>query len=119
MSLFTRASISPGDRSPVDRYIDGGLVAVGLISGRPDDRLGLGFIHAKFSDQLAGARRDVGTFGGAPQPIPDHETNFELTWQAQIVPGWTVQPNLQYVLHPSGDWTKNAVVVGPRTLIRS
>ena len=46
----------------------------------------------------------------------DHETNLELSYQAQIVPGWIVQPNLQFVWHPRGDpGIRNATVAGVRS----
>jgi porin len=53
-----------------------------------------------------------------PVPIRDFEMNVELTYRAQIMNGWTVQPNLQYILHPNGDATKNAMVMGVRSLWR-
>jgi porin len=53
-----------------------------------------------------------------PAVIRDYEANLELTYLAQIVPGWTVQPNLQFVWHPNGDASRNATVVGARSLWR-
>jgi porin len=118
VSVFAIASISRSDRSTIDRYVSGGIVAAGLLPGRPDDRFGASVVHARYSDGIVGFDRDQTFFNGAPQTIRDHETNLELTYRAQIVPGWTVQPTLQYVWHPSGDRTKNAVVVGARSLWR-
>jgi carbohydrate-selective porin OprB len=44
--------------------------------------------------------------------------NLELTYSAHIVSGWTVQPMLTYVRHPSGgDWP-NAIVTGVRSIWR-
>ena len=57
-------------------------------------------------------------FPGMPGVVHDYEMNLELTYSAQIVPGWTVQPMLAYVWHPSGgDWP-NALVVGGRSIWR-
>jgi porin len=53
-----------------------------------------------------------------PGFVRDYETNLELTYMAHIVPGWTVQPNLQFVWHPSGDARRNAVVSGLRSVWR-
>ena len=50
--------------------------------------------------------------------IRDYETNLELTYMAQIVPGWTVQPNLQFIWHPNGDASANATVIGARSIWR-
>jgi porin len=117
ISVYTRMSISPSDRNLVDRYIDGGVVFAGLIPDRKNDRIGAGFIYSRFSDRVRAFDQDQVLFG-TPVPIQDYEANLELTYQAEIVPGWWVQPNFQYVWHPNGDATKNATVVGIRTLVR-
>jgi porin len=118
ISVFSRMSASPSDRNLVDAYIDGGIVFAGLIPSRPDDRFGASFIYSKFSDNIRAFDRDTVLFTGMPVPIRDFEMNVELTYRAQIVNGWTVQPNLQYILHPNGDATKNAMVMGVRSLWR-
>ena len=52
---------------------------------------------------------------------------FELGYAAQIAPWWTVQPDLQYIVHPGGDVidprdptgaVKDAVLAGVRSTIR-
>jgi porin len=118
ISVYSRMSISPSDRNLIDRYIDGGVVFAGLIPQRPHDRFGAAVIYAKFSDSVRAFDRDTVLFTGVPTPIRDYETNLELTYIAQIVPGWTVQPNLQFVWHPNGDATKNATVMGARSIWR-
>jgi porin len=118
ISLFTRMSISPSDRNLIDRYIDGGILFAGLIPGRPDDKFGASVIYAKFSDSVRAFDRDQVLFTGMPGTIRDFETNLELTYQAQIVPGWYVQPDLQFVWHPNGDATRNAIVTGVRSIWR-
>lgn len=118
ISVFTRASLSPSDRNLVDAYIDGGVVFAGLIAQRPHDKFGAAFIYARFSDSIRAFDRDRAMFTGAAGPIRDYETNLELTYQAQIVPGWTVQPTLQFVWHPNGDSRRNATVVGGRSIWR-
>lgn len=118
ISIFSRMSLSPSDRNLIDRYIDGGIVFGGLIPKRPDDRFGVSVIYAKFSDSIHGFDQDKVLFTGVPGPIRGAEINLELTYVAQIVPGWLVQPNLQFIWHPSGDPTKNATVVGARSIWR-
>jgi porin len=117
ISVYTRASMSPSDRNLIDAYIDGGITFGGMIPQRPHDRFGAAVIYAKFSDSVRAFDRDKVLFTGAG-PIRDYETNLELTYVAQIVPGWTVQPNLQFIWHPNGDASKNATVVGARSLWR-
>ena len=117
ISVYTRASMSPSDRNLIDTYIDGGITFGGMIPQRPHDRFGAAVIYAKFSDSVRAFDRDTVLFTGTG-PIRDYETNLELTYQAQIIPGWTVQPNLQFIWHPSGDASKNATVMGARSLWR-
>lgn len=116
--MYSRMALSPSDRSFIDRYIDGGVVVAGMVPRRPDDKFGASVIYARFSNSLTAFDWDTFWFGGAPVVIRDSETNLELTYLAQIVPGWTLQPTLQFIWHPAGDATRNAIVVGMRSLIR-
>jgi porin len=118
ISIFSRMSISPSDRNLVDRYIDGGIIFAGLFPSRPNDRFGASVIYSRFSSSIQAFDQDKVLFTGMPGVIRDYEANLELTYMAQIVPGWTIQPDLQFVWHPNGDGSKNATVVGARSLWR-
>ena len=115
VSVFGRASVSPSDRNLVDIHADGGIVYAGMFPGRPDDRFGASVIYARFSDSVRGFDQDQINFSG-PGPVRDYETNLELTYVAQIVPGWTVQPDFQYIWHPSGQAGRDAKVLGVRSM---
>jgi porin len=118
ISVFSRVSFSPSDRNLVDAYIDGGIVFAGFIPGRPDDRFGASVIYARFSDSVRAFDRDTVALTGIAVPIRDYEANLELTYVAQLVPGWTVQPVLTQVWHPNGDASRNATVFGARSIWR-
>jgi porin len=118
LSVYSRMSISPSDRNLIDRYIDGGIVFAGLIPSRKDDRFGAAFIYSKFSNRVRSFDQDQVIFTGTQIPIQVYEANLELSYQAQIIPGWWVQPNFQYVWHPNGDASRNATVMGVRSLWR-
>ena len=118
ISLFGRISYSPGDRNPVSFFADGGIIFSGMVPGRPDDKFGASLLYARISDSVRAFDTDRIAFSGMLGVVHDHETNLELTYSAQIVPGWTVQPVLTYVWHPSGgDWP-NALVIGGRSIWR-
>ena len=117
IGVFSRISGSPSDRNQISFYIDGGIVFSGLIPGRPDDKFGASVIYARYSDALRAADLDK-ILAGYPGYVRDYEANLELTYQAQIVPGWTVQPVITRVWHPSGDASRNALVVGVRSILR-
>jgi porin len=114
---FGRVSYSPPDRNPIDFYVDGGLVFAGLVPGRPSDRFGASLIYARFSKAARAAAIDRIAFG-EPSVVRDYEANLELTYQAQIVPGWLLQPVLTYVRHPNGESGRDALVTGARSIIR-
>ena len=115
ISVYSRMSMSPSDRNLVNAYIDGGVVFAGLIPSRPNDWFGASVIYARFSNSVRAFDLDTIALTGLSVPVRDHETNLELTYVAQIVPGWTVQPDLQFIWHPSGDAKRNAVVAGVRS----
>lgn len=119
VSLFSRASVSPSDRNLVDVQVDAGIVFGGMIPDRPDDRFGASVIYARFSDAVRGFDQDRIQFA-VPGSVRDYETNLELTYVAQIVPGWTLQPDFQYIWHPSGQGTRlpNAKVLGVRSVLK-
>ena len=86
----------------------------GLIPQRKDDRFGVGVIHTRFSDSVRAFDRDQNLFG-LPGAVRDSETNLELSYVAQIIPGWIIQPLVTRVWHPNGDPSRNAVVMGVRS----
>jgi len=118
ISGFGRISFSPSDRNLIDFYVDGGVVFAGLIPNRPDDKFGASLIYARFSDAVRAFDRDQIAFTGMPGVIRDYEANLELTYLAQIIPGWTVQPVVTYIWHPNGDASRNALVTGARSIWR-
>ena len=120
ISVYTRASFSPSDRNLVDAYIDGGIVFNGLVPHRPDDKFGAAIIYARFSDGVRGFDRDQINFGTLATPPRDYEANLELTYVAQVVPGWTVQPVYTYIWHPSGTGIRypDAQIAGVRSIIK-
>lgn len=118
ISVFSRIAASPDDRSLINFYLDGGAIFANLIPGRPNDKFGASFIFARYSNSVRGLEADTYAFTGIPQVIQTYEANLELTYVAQIVPGWTVQPDFQFIWRPDGGVWPNAMVVGARSLIR-
>jgi porin len=118
VSVFGRFSASPSDRSLISFYVDSGIVVAGLIPGRPDDQFGAAVIYSEFSNHVGAADRDGALYSGVDGPIRDFEANLELTYSAQIIPGWTVQPMFTRIWHPAGDASRDATVVGVRSFLR-
>lgn len=121
ISVFAIGSVTPSDRNLVDVFLSGGIVFAGMIPGRPDDKFGASVVYARFSDGVRGFDADRIAFTGLPLLVRDYELNLELTYQAQIIPGWTIQPDFQYIWHPTvGDQPSNrhAMVVGLRSIMK-
>jgi porin len=122
---FVRFAINPSDRNLVSWYLDAGLVFTGPLAVRPKDSIGVAFGFARISGAARGYDRDAIALAAATDPVRDYEGVLELTYQAQITPWWTVQPDLQYVFHPGGNVTnpldasggriRDALVLGVRT----
>jgi porin len=112
LGLFGRIAFAKADRNFVNFYFDTGLTYKGLIPTRDDDTLGIGFAYAQLGhvaqDQLI-AEGSVGV--GA-------EMVLEVTYQAQITPWLTIQPDLQYIINPGGTQDLgNALVIGGRAAV--
>ncbi|GJE44821.1 carbohydrate porin [Methylobacterium soli] len=128
LSAFIRASVSPTRSSLIDYYVDAGLAYKGLIPGRDSDTLGIGVGYAHISANARRADRDVILYTGQVIPVRKAETVIEATYQALVVPGFTVQPDVQYILRPGagianprdpdGRRVKNAAVLGVRATVQ-
>ena len=118
ISVFGLASITPSDRNLISAQLNGGIIFAGLIPGRPDDRFGVSVLYSRFSSGIRGFDQDVINITGVPGTVRDYEANIELSYVAQIVPGWTVQPDFQYIRHPSGVSGRDAKMLGVRTMLK-
>ena len=69
--------------------------------------------------------RELVCFTGSGTPYAGNETVVEATYQYQVAPWWTVQPDAQYVVNPgagipsnlSSKALKDAFVLGVRASI--
>jgi porin len=118
VTVFGLASIAPSDRNLVDLQINGGIVFAGMIPGRPNDRFGVSTLYTRFSSGARAFDQDLINISGVPGNVRDYEANIEISYVAQIVPGWTVQPDFQYIRHPSGQSGRDAKVLGVRTMLK-
>ncbi len=114
VGVFARVIGAPDDRNLVDFYFDGGFTFSGMIPGRPDDALAIGFAYTGISDKVHAFDIENG------EPIGrNYESLIEVTYTYQISPGWAVQPTFQYVFQPGGNVTDvdDAAVVGARSTL--
>jgi porin len=102
INVFSRVGFSPPDRNQLEFYLDGGITFSGMLANRPDDKFGATFLYSRISRDAAALDRDIIAFSGIPRPVRDYELNLAFAYQAQVVPGWTMQPAFHYVFHPGG-----------------
>jgi len=124
LSGFVRIGGSPGDRNLLSFYVDGGLTYKGLIPGRGDDTAGIGFAYARVGRNARGLDSDVRTFDDPLYPVRDQEVLLEISYQIQVTPWLTLQPDLQRIFHPGGkvpnadgSIRRDALVLGLRSML--
>ncbi|HEX2152289.1 MAG TPA: carbohydrate porin [Stellaceae bacterium] len=121
LNLFARIGGAPSDRNVISFYADAGIGFRAPFASRPDDVVTLGAAFGKISSDAARADR----LAGPPAPVRDYEAVIELSYKAAVLPGWSVQPDLQYIIHPGGNVAHpnrpepipNALVLGLRTTL--
>lgn len=129
VGIFARVSASPPDRSLMSFYVEGGVNFVGALEARPDDIFGLAAAYSRISPSVGAFDRDAAFFTADPfLPARDFELAVELAYQAQIIPGWIVQPDFQYIIHPGAGAVdpihpasgriRDAAILGVRTVIK-
>jgi len=124
LSAFTRVAGAPDDQNLVSFYTDAGLTYKGLLAQRKGDTLGIAVAYARISNRARSLDLDMRQFGDLLVPIRNQEIVLELSYQAQMTPWWTLQPDLQGILNPGGRVANadghvrpDALLVGLRTTV--
>jgi porin len=125
-AVFLRLASAPSDRNLVSFYADTGAILQGPIPSRGDDLIALGVALAKISGEASALDRDTRQFTGIATPVRDDETATELSYLAQVTQWWTLQPDLQFIVHPGANVPQpgnpthavsNAFVIGLRSAV--
>jgi porin len=112
IGCFARIGCTPPDRNAVDFYFDTGLTYKGLIPKRDNDTIGLAFCCAKTNSKWQRPSPDVDF------PANGSEMILEATYQVELAPWMTLQPDLQYIINPGGQNSiGNALVIGCRASV--
>jgi porin len=85
LGIFAQLAISPKAINTHNLYYGLGLSYQGLFKNREDDKLGIAFTNAGFSEK-----------------DKKNETVLEICYKAQLTENLYIQPDLQYVIHPEG-----------------
>jgi porin len=107
LGIFTHIGFAPRNSSVINFYVEGGLNYKGLIPTRDNDVLGVGFAYGHLNNNPQG--------DGSSNP--GYEMVLETTYQIELTPWLSLQPDVQYVIHPSGTDIPNAFVLGARATV--
>ncbi len=103
LGSFFRFGYAESKKNDLTNFWSAGFQYQGLLEGRDDDVLGVGFAQGIFSDQASTTYTD------------DYEGVLELYYSAQMTPWLNISPSIQYIANPGGDKTvSNTVVLGVR-----
>ncbi|CAM3268903.1 Carbohydrate porin [Sphingomonas antarctica] len=105
LSAWARVGVANRRTQAISGYIGTGLVAQGLVTGRPDDKLGIAVARATLARL---------TLTGPYRPA---ETSIETTYQVKISDTFAFQPDLQYILNPAVGGTHRALAAGLRFIV--
>lgn len=100
-SLFLRGGVAPDRYNLVNGYVDGGFGYKGLIPGREADIVTFGVAYANAGDSAVDYDNNYRRYNTSNAPVRDFETILELNYTYVATPWWTVQPDVQYVIHPN------------------
>ena len=92
--ISSSLSLDP-DNNPLASYAAAGLLSQGILPGRPQDVLALGFNRSEFSRSIA--------------PNQSYEAAIELNYKIQISERLQIQPLMQWIINPSGAGSRPAI----------
>ena len=111
VTAFTQLGLGDGRVNQIGGYVGGGLTFTAPLPSRAQDMVGLAVAAAWNGSHYERAQ----TTAGIPAA---GETTVELTYFAPIGSWLTLQPDIQYVIHPGGTRaTRNAVAPGLRIAV--
>lgn len=100
-------AVGEPDVQAIDGYLGMGLLKTAPSSAREADRVGLAISRAFISPA---ARRTLG--------LREAETTFDAAYQLQVAEAFALQPDVQYIVHPSSAAAiPNALVLGLRLVL--
>jgi len=103
--------------SPMPFFFSTGVVANGPLASRPKDVLALGVAYGGYSGDLRRQQQSQALLDPAIRPLVS-ELTIELSYAIQVLPGLSLQPGVQYLIHPGGSpSTTNALAVGVNAVV--
>ncbi len=103
LGTFLRYGYANSKKNDITNFWSAGFQYQGLLDGRDDDVLGVGFAQGFFSDKTPSTYTE------------DYESVLEAYYNAQATPWLNISPSIQYISNPGGaGGSDDAVVFGIR-----
>jgi porin len=107
LGALIRYGYASSKGNDITNFWSSGFQYQGLIEGRDNDVLGVGFAYGVFSDMASSTYYE------------DYESAVELYYNIQISPWLNVTPDVQYIANPGGaKGVSDAIIFGVRTQMR-
>jgi porin len=107
IGAFFQYGYAPGNRNFLQNYFGGGFVYKGLLPNRDQDVSGIAFANVQFSSPFRQLQAEDNI------NIGPYETAVEMFYKCIVGPNFSLQPDLQYISHPGGQY-KDALLPGLR-----
>jgi porin len=102
VSVFGYATLSDRNTALIRSSFALGIWDLGPFAARPKDQLEFAVGRFQFNHRLAAYQRLLNDSGAGPVGVQGAETDLTVQYNAQVMKGLTLGPNLQYVIHPNG-----------------
>jgi porin len=100
VGVFLQVMGSPAEFNTSNLFVEAGLNLTAPFAGRDNDVFGIGVAYLGISPAKRRYGSDVVMFTGVGSPYFGNETVLEVTYLCHLNAWWTLQPDLQYVVHP-------------------
>jgi porin len=117
LSIFLNASLASQQSTTNRSAISLGMNYTGILPGRPRDEVGLAVGKGRLNDRVTEAAR-IATANGKPTAVRTNEYVVEAYYGINLAPGFTFQPDAQFIFDPAGDPSRrNAILLGFKTSV--
>jgi porin len=97
LAAFVQLGVADAVTNRFGSHLGAGLVGAGWGPGKPTDQVGVAITAARNGSPYTRSQQSL------LQPVTRSETTVELSYLTQVTSWLTVQPDLQYVVHPNTD----------------
>ena len=106
LAVFLRYGVASSEVNRFHKNFSYGLVATGIISSRPNDRLGIAATIVTNGSEYKDLNKTQGN------KIENSESTYEASYRMELTKGFVFQPDIQWVVNPDTNPDQKNVLVG-------